>query len=93
MFQRETDGTWAKFRFKSAGLAEPNYTLRICHFGSLRRDGMGKAEQYRHHAAECFRLAQQAQDPEEKNTLLGMAAAWRRLAEHVESSGEDHTEV
>jgi hypothetical protein len=54
---------------------------------------MGKAEQYRHHAAECFRLAQQAQDPKEKNTLLGMAAAWRRLAEHVESSGEDHTEV
>ena len=54
---------------------------------------MGKAEQYRHHATECFRLAQQAQDPEEKNTLLGMAAAWRRLAEHAENSGEDYPEV
>jgi hypothetical protein len=54
---------------------------------------MGKADQYRHHAAECFRLAQQAQDPEEKDTLLGMAAAWCRLAEHAESSGEDDPEI
>jgi hypothetical protein len=50
---------------------------------------MGRAEQYRRHAAECFRLAQQAQDPEERDTLLGMAAAWHRLAEHAENSDDD----
>ncbi len=46
---------------------------------------MGKAEQYRHYAAECIRLAQQSKFPPEKDMLLSMAAAWRRLAEHAES--------
>jgi hypothetical protein len=46
---------------------------------------MGKAEQYRRYAGECIRLAQQSQNPHEKDTLLSMAAAWRRLAEHAES--------
>jgi hypothetical protein len=49
---------------------------------------MGRAEQYRHHAAECLRLAQQSQDLTEKDLLLGMAEAWRRLAEHVEKTAE-----
>ncbi len=49
---------------------------------------MGKAEQYRRYAAECIRLAQQSQYPQEKDTLLSMAAAWRRLAEHAESASE-----
>jgi hypothetical protein len=47
---------------------------------------MGKAEQYRHYAAECIRLAQQCMDPAEKETLLGMAEAWRRLAERAANS-------
>ena len=46
---------------------------------------MGKAEQYRHYAAECIRLAQQSPYPPEKDALLRMASAWRRLAEHAES--------
>jgi len=49
---------------------------------------MGRAEQYRHYAAECIRLARQSQHPAEKDTLLSMAAAWRRLAEHAESMRE-----
>lgn len=49
---------------------------------------MGRAEQYRHHAAECLRLAQQSGDRTEKDLLLGMAEAWRRLAEHVEITAE-----
>ena len=49
---------------------------------------MGKAEQYRHYAAECIRLAQQSQIPSEKDSLLRMAEAWRRLAQHVESASE-----
>ncbi len=47
---------------------------------------MGKAEQYRHYAAECIRLAQQSQHPPEKDMLLSMASAWRRLAEHAEKN-------
>ena len=51
---------------------------------------MGKAEQYRHYAAECIRLAQQTQFPPEKDMLLRMAETWRRLADRVEStSGQD----
>jgi hypothetical protein len=49
---------------------------------------MGTAERYRHYAAECFRLAQQAQIASEKESLLNMASAWRRLAEHAESMSE-----
>jgi hypothetical protein len=48
---------------------------------------MGRAEQYRHHAAECLRLSQQSHDRTEKDLLLGMAEAWRRLAQHVETTG------
>ena len=53
---------------------------------------MGKAEQYRHYAAECVRLAQQSQHSPEKDMLLSMAASWRRLAEHAERMGERDTE-
>ena len=49
---------------------------------------MGKAEQYRHYAAECIRLAQQSQYPPEKDSLLRMAEAWRRLAQHAESASK-----
>jgi hypothetical protein len=47
---------------------------------------MGKAENYRHYAAECIRLAKRSEDPEEKDILLGMAEAWRRLSERAETS-------
>jgi len=49
---------------------------------------MGKAEEYRRYAAECIRLAQQSPNPPEKDVLLSMAAAWRRLAEHAERRNE-----
>jgi hypothetical protein len=49
---------------------------------------MGKAEQYRHYAAECIRLAQQTPRAPEKDMLLSMAAAWRRLAEHAERTSD-----
>ncbi|MGA8076838.1 MAG: hypothetical protein WB868_05560 [Xanthobacteraceae bacterium] len=49
---------------------------------------MGNAEEYRHYAAECIRLAQQSHAPTEKDALLRMAAAWRRLAEHAERNAE-----
>lgn len=51
---------------------------------------MGKSAQYRHYAAECIRLAQQAKEPSEKDVLLSMAASWRRLAEHAERMGNNN---
>jgi hypothetical protein len=48
----------------------------------------GKADLYRHYAAECIRLAQQSPYPPEKDMLLSMAASWRRLAEHAEARNE-----
>jgi hypothetical protein len=50
---------------------------------------MGKAERYRHYAAECIRLAQQSQYPPEKDMLLRMASTWSRLAEQAASAGAD----
>jgi hypothetical protein len=54
---------------------------------------MGKAEQYRHYAAECIPLAQQSQDTTEKDTLLRMAGVWRRLADRAESLSEGGAEA
>lgn len=50
---------------------------------------MGKAKLYRHYAAECFRLSKQSQISDEKEILLGMAEAWRRLAERAETLQQD----
>jgi hypothetical protein len=47
---------------------------------------MGKAELYRHYAAECLRLAQQTPYAPEKDMLLRMAESWRRLAAHAEKN-------
>jgi hypothetical protein len=49
---------------------------------------MGKAEQYRLHAAEGLRIAQEMQDHREKASLQ-MAETWRRLAERAEARAED----
>ena len=54
---------------------------------------MGKAAQYRGYAAECVRLARQSREQHEKETLLGMAAAWRRLAEHAERGHESDSNI
>jgi hypothetical protein len=39
---------------------------------------------YRRNAAECLRLAHEAQDARAKFLMLEMAQAWMRLAEHSE---------
>jgi hypothetical protein len=52
---------------------------------------VGKAAQYRHYAAECIRLARQSPYPPEKDMLLSMAAAWRRLVEHAETQSQRET--
>jgi hypothetical protein len=44
---------------------------------------MASAEEYRHHAAECLRLAQDAKTPEDRARLLQMAQAWRELADKL----------
>ena len=49
---------------------------------------MGNAEQYRRYAAECIRLAQQSHHPTEKDSLLRMAEAWHRIAEHAERASQ-----
>jgi hypothetical protein len=53
---------------------------------------MGKADQYRHYAAECIRLAQKSLNQTERETLLGMAEAWRRLAERRENSPDSSSD-
>ena len=45
---------------------------------------MTAAEDQRHHAAECLRLAQQAQDANAKALLLKMADDWLKLAQKTE---------
>jgi hypothetical protein len=50
-------------------------------------------QRYQHYAAECLRLAQEAQTPYERNLLVQMAESWRFLAERAEhgtSASEEH---
>jgi hypothetical protein len=46
---------------------------------------MASADEYRRHASECVRLAQEAQTAGDKALLLRMAETWLRLAEQAET--------
>ena len=51
---------------------------------------MARSEEYRRYAADCFKLAQQAQNPTDKARLLQMAQAWNELAERITApKGDD----
>ena len=49
--------------------------------------------EYRAHAAECVRLAQQTSDPQSKSSLLDMARAWLALVTQGEKNNEAPTLV
>jgi hypothetical protein len=49
--------------------------------------------EYRAHAAECVRLAQQTSDPQSKSSLLDMARAWLALITQSEKNSEAPTLV
>ena len=49
--------------------------------------------EYRAHAAECVRLAQQTGDPQSKSSLLAMARAWLALVTQGEKNREAPTLV
>jgi hypothetical protein len=46
---------------------------------------MTRAEEYRQYAAQCIRVAQQIQNPNDKAMLLDMAQKWLGLAAKIES--------
>ena len=48
---------------------------------------MSAGPTYRQNAADCLRLAQLANEPQDKALLAEMAAMWLRLAEFAESAG------
>ena len=54
---------------------------------------MPNAGEYRAHAAECVRLAQQTSDPQSKGSLLDMARAWLALVTQGEKNSEAPTLV
>lgn len=43
---------------------------------------MPTSEEYRKNAEDCLRLAQEAEDAQEREVLLRMAAQWGRLADY-----------
>jgi hypothetical protein len=49
--------------------------------------------EYRAHALECVRLAQQTSDPQSKSSLLDMARAWLALVTQGEKNSEAPTLV
>jgi hypothetical protein len=49
--------------------------------------------EYRAHAAECVRLAQQTSDPQSKSSLLDMARAWLALVTQGEKNADAPTLV
>ena len=44
---------------------------------------MGASEDYRHHAAECLRVAERTTDLAARTALLDMARAWHSLADQA----------
>jgi hypothetical protein len=42
--------------------------------------------EYRRHAENCLRLAEDADSPEAKSFLMMMAAAWHRMAQEQEDT-------
>jgi hypothetical protein len=54
---------------------------------------MAHTGEYRAHAAECVRLAQQTSDPQSKSSLLDMACAWLALVTQGEKNSEAPTLV
>jgi hypothetical protein len=50
---------------------------------------MALADQYKRRAAECVRMAERTDNPDDKALLLQMAQTWLRLAEKAEDRGED----
>jgi hypothetical protein len=49
---------------------------------------MAHTGEYRAHAAECVRLAQQTSDPRSKSSLLDMARAWLVLVTQNEKNSQ-----
>jgi len=54
---------------------------------------MSETGEYRAHAAECVRLAQQTADPQSKSSLLDMARAWLALVAQGEKNNDAPTLV
>ena len=54
---------------------------------------MSGTGEYRAHAAECVRLAQQTTDPKSKSSLLDMARAWLALVAQGEKNNDAPTLV
>ena len=50
---------------------------------------MASSQEYRRHARECVRLAQQTQNAKDKALLLAMADTWLRLAEQADTRGNN----
>ena len=48
------------------------------------RGVMGASEDYRHHAAECLRVAERTTDLTARVALLDMARAWHSLADQAD---------
>jgi hypothetical protein len=57
--------------------------------GRIRDRFMALADQYKRRAAECVRMAERADNPEDKALLLQMAQTWLRLAEKAEDRSEE----
>jgi hypothetical protein len=53
---------------------------------------MASSEEYRRHAGECVRLAQQTKNVKDKAMLLAMAETWLRLAKQAETGNKEKLE-
>ena len=49
---------------------------------------MARADEFRRYAAECLRVAQKTNNPNDKAMMLEMAQKWRELAERSERESD-----
>ena len=67
-------------------LVEPLAEFRISDGAGDVLMGAGKGYEYRQHAQECLRLADEMGSPEHRALLFDMARAWHQLAQDYERS-------
>jgi hypothetical protein len=56
--------------------------------GFYRGWDMARADEFRRYAAECLRVAQKTNNPNDKAMMLEMAQKWRELAERSERESD-----
>jgi hypothetical protein len=86
--QRASESKSSNFTIKfftATGNQKPAAAFRRDFIGAW---DMARADEFRRYAAECVRVAQKTNNPNDKAMMLEMAQKWRELAERSERESD-----